>query len=59
MRVECVLERKDGLKARSSSSEIGVGGGVRRVLSEKHSVSEWLPVSIIVNNILVRSLNFL
>ena len=35
------------------------GGGVRRVLSEKHSVSEWLPVSIIVNNILVRSLNFL
>ena len=37
----------------------GGGGGVRRVLSEKHSVSEWLPVSIIVNNILVRSLNFL
>ena len=35
------------------------GGGVRRVLIEKHSVSEWLPVSIIVNNILVRSLNFL
>lgn len=45
--------------AESKELQLRDGGEVRRVLSEKRSISEWLPVPIIVNNILVRSLNFL